>query len=200
MPKKGRVLPDTEARVKQDPAAETFSDGIEPSGSRKGALHERIKHVVGVADTKICATPGELIVTHALGSCLGIAIHDPVAQVGGILHVTLPLSFMAPDKAKANPYMFVDTGLPRFFREAYAAGAVKERLVVKVAGGANLSNDCSDRFAIGKRNRVVLRKLFWKNGILVDAEDTGGNGPRTMYLEVGSGAVWLTVARKRKDL
>ena len=186
--------------MRQDPETETSSDEVQHPEPRRGALHERVKHVVGVADMKICATPGELVVTHALGSCLGIAIHDPVAQVGGILHVTLPLSSMAPDKAKANPYMFVDTGLPRFFREAYAAGAVKERLVVKVAGGANLNSDHNDRFAIGKRNRIVLRKLFWKNSILVDGEDVGGDSPRTMYLEVGSGAVWLTVARRRKDL
>jgi len=188
------------AKVKHDPAAETSSDEVQRPERSRGALHQRVKHVVGVADMKICTTPGELLVTHALGSCLGIAIHDPVAQVGGILHVTLPLSSMAPDKAKANPYMFVDTGLPKLFREAYAAGAVKERLVVKVAGGANLNNDRNDRFAIGKRNHVVLRKMFWKNSILIDAEDTGGNTPRTMYLEVGSGAVWLTVAGKRQDL
>jgi len=190
----------TEARVKQDTAAETSSDGIQRPETRKGALYERTKHVVGVSDMKISATPGDIIVTHALGSCLGIAIHDPVAEVGGILHVSLPLSSMAPEKAKANPCMFVDTGLPRFFREAYAAGAVKGRLVIKVAGGANLSNNCNDRFAIGKRNCVMLRKLFWQNGVLVDAEDVGGDIPRTMYLEVGTGRVWITVGGKARDL
>ena len=149
--------------MKRDPAAGAASDEARRPEPVTGATSDRVKHVVGVADMKISATPGELIVTHALGSCLGIALHDPVAKVGGILHVPLPLSSMAPEKAKANPYMFVDTGLPKFFREAYAAGAAKERLVVKVAGGANLNSGRSDRFAIGKRNRVVLRKLFWKS-------------------------------------
>jgi len=190
----------TEARVKHDTAAETSSEEIQRPETRKVARHERTKHVVGVSDMKISATPGDIIVTHALGSCLGIAIHDPVAEVGGILHVALPLSSMAPEKAKANPYMFVDTGLPRFFREAYAAGAVKGRLVIKVAGGANLSNSRNDRFAIGKRNCVMLRKLFWQNGVLVDAEDVGGDIPRTMYLEVGTGRVWITVGGKARDM
>ena len=69
-----------------------------------------MKYIVGVADMKISAEKDDLIVTHALGSCLGITIYDPVACVGGMLHVMLPLSTIDPNKAAANPYMFVDTG------------------------------------------------------------------------------------------
>ncbi|KKM45447.1 hypothetical protein LCGC14_1560860, partial [marine sediment metagenome] len=97
-----------------------------------------MKHVVGVADMKVCSEPEDIIVTHALGSCLGITAHDPVARVGGMLHVMMPMSHINPERAKANPYMFVDTGVPAFFRELYAAGAKKGRLTVKVAGGANV--------------------------------------------------------------
>ena len=159
-----------------------------------------MKHIVGVADMKIISQPGDIIVTHALGSCLGIAIHDPCSYVGGILHVMMPLSNANPEKAKANPCMFVDTGLPAFFREAYTSGAVKGRLIVKVAGGANVQNIGNDRFAIGKRNYTILKKLLWKNGIMIAAEDTGGCCARTMYLEVGSGRVWLTTAGTIKEL
>ena len=159
-----------------------------------------MKHIVGVADMKVSRVPGDVIVTHALGSCLGIAIHDPVAQVGGILHIMLPLSKIAADKAKINPCMFVDTGVPEFFKEAYAAGAVKNRLVVKVAGGANVQGNGNDRFAIGKRNYIVLKKLFWQNAILIGAEDVGGTAPRTMHLEIGAGRVWLSTGREEKEL
>ncbi len=159
-----------------------------------------MKHIVGVADMKIITQPGDLIVTHALGSCLGIAIHDPSSHVGGILHVMMPLSNANPEKAKTNPYMFVDTGVPAFFRESYTAGAIKGRLIVKVAGGANIQNIRNDNFAIGKRNYTVLKKMLWKNGILIDGEDVGGCIARTMYLEVGSGHVWLTTAGTIKEL
>jgi len=158
-----------------------------------------VKHVVGVADMKVVRGAGEMIVTHALGSCLGIAIHDPVAQVGGILHVMLPNASVSPEKAEKNPFMFVDSGTPEFFKAAYAAGAVKERLTVKVAGGASLGNG-EDFFAIGKRNMVVLRKLFWKNGILIAAQDVGGHSSRTMHLDVGTGRVWLQSAGREWDL
>ena len=153
-----------------------------------------MKHVVGVADMKIAKQPGDIVITHALGSCLGIAVHDPIANVGGVLHVMMPMSKVNPEKAKANPYMFVDTGVPAFFSQIYKAGGKKERLVVKVAGGANVQSGDRDRFEIGKRNHVIMKKLFWKNGILVEAEDVGSNKARTMQLEIGTGRVTLSIA------
>jgi len=149
---------------------------------------------------KIAQQPGDVIVTHALGSCLGITAHDPVANVGGMLHVMMPMSKVNPEKAKANPYMFVDTGVPAFFEQLYKAGGKKGRLEVKVAGGANVQKSTKDRFAIGKRNHVVLKKLFWKNGILVESEDVGKDMARTMYLEIGSGRVWLSTSGVQKEL
>lgn len=92
-------------------------------------------HTVGVGDMKVSATRGDLIVTHALGSCLGIAIHDSVACVGGLLHVMLPLSTIDPAKADKNPFMFVDTGFPRLLIECFKAGAQNQRLEIRVAGG-----------------------------------------------------------------
>jgi chemotaxis protein CheD len=149
---------------------------------------------------KISQQPGDVIVTHALGSCLGITVHDPVANVGGMLHVMMPMASVNPEKAKVNPYMFVDTGVPAFFESIYRAGGLKTRLVVKVAGGANVQKTTKDRFAIGKRNHVVLKKLFWKNGILIESEDVGKDMARTMYLEIGSGRVWLSTAGNKKEL
>jgi chemotaxis protein CheD len=143
---------------------------------------------------------GDLIVTHALGSCLGIALHDPMAEVGGLIHAMLPTSTLNPEKAKRNPYMFVDTAVPALLDEMLAAGAAKNRLVVKVAGGAAMPSGNGDRFAIGKRNYLMLRKVLWKHDLLLDAEDIGGETPRTMSLEVGSGHVRLSVQGQEKDL
>lgn len=151
-----------------------------------------MRHIVGVADMKISSQPGDQLVTYALGSCLGIAIHDPVVNVGGLLHVMLPLSTIDPAKAAENPSMFVDTGVPQLFISCYKAGAQKQRLVVKVAGGASVHVDeAEDHFQIGKRNFVMLRKLLWKNGVLLKAHDVGGAHSRTMMLDIGSGTVML---------
>ena len=149
-------------------------------------------HVVGVADMRISANPEDGLITYALGSCLGIAIHDPVARVGGLLHIMLPLGTVDPAKATKNPYMFVDTGVPRLFMDCYKAGARKERLTVKVAGGAS-NNEGEDYFQIGKRNFTILRKLLWKNGVLLKAHDVGGKLSRTMILDIGTGTVTLKI-------
>lgn len=155
--------------------------------------------VVKVSDMKLSKTPGDIIVTHALGSCIGIAIHDSLAGVGGILHYMLPKSSIDEKKAEQNPFMFADTGIPLFFQNAYKMGAKKENLRVVMAGGSNLFEE-NDMFAIGKRNAVIARKLFWKNSVIIDKENVGGNISRTFYLEIGSGSTWLTSGSNRIDL
>ena len=150
-----------------------------------------MRHVVGLADMKVsCDRDGELI-TYALGSCLGVAIHDPVAGVGALAHLMLPLSSSDPEKAAEKPCLYVDTGVPRLFRAAYSAGAEKRRLVVKVAGGGSLNDEDDDVFQIGKRNFIVLRKLLWQNGVLLQGHDVGGRLSRTMTLAVATGEVTI---------
>ena len=151
-----------------------------------------MKQVVSVADMKVSANPGDTLVTYALGSCLGITVYDPVAHVGGMLHVMLPLSTINPAKANVNPYTFVDTGVPELFMAAYKNGAWKDRLVVKVAGGACTGgSEAGDHFQIGKRNVIILRKLLWKNSVMLEATDVGGSDSRTMSLDIGTGFVTL---------
>ena len=146
--------------------------------------------VVGMADCQVSNSSDQVLVTYALGSCIAVAIYDPVAGVGGLLHYMLPESAISPAKAGENPYMFADTGIPLLFRRAYECGAEKRRLVVRVAGGAQVM-DSEGVFNIGKRNYLALRKILWKAGVLVQGEDVGGSLSRTVRLEVGSGRFWL---------
>jgi chemotaxis protein CheD len=146
--------------------------------------------IVGIAEMHISTDPDTTLITYALGSCLGISIYDPVARVGGLLHVMLPESSINPERAVINPCRFVDTGVPRLFHASYDAGARKERLEIKVAGGATAHPDPSaDSFQIGKRNFLMLRRLLWRNGVLIKAHDIGGQGSRTMLLEIATGRV-----------
>ncbi|HHN74925.1 MAG TPA: chemotaxis protein CheD [Acidobacteria bacterium] len=157
---------------------------------------------VGVGDIAVSDDGRGEIVTHALGSCLGITIWDPVAKVGGLLHAMLPNSAVDKNKAEKNPFMFVDTGVPQLFKKAYALGADKKRIELKVAGGASLrsSNSQDDLFKIGKRNAMVLKKLLWKNGVLISSEDIGGEVSRTMKLDLSTGKVTLTILGKEREL
>jgi chemotaxis protein CheD len=142
---------------------------------------------------------GDMLVTHALGSCLGLMVFDPLAKVGGLLHAMLPLSGINPEKALANPAMFVDTGVPLLFKTLFDQGAAKARLVVKAAGcGAPMGRN--EIFKIGERNYPVLKKLLWKNGILLEAEDVGGPASRTIHFEVASGRVLLSSNGTKRPL
>jgi len=102
----------------------------------------------------------------------------------------LPLSAIDPVKAERNPLMFVDTGFPKLLVQCLKTGAQKHRLEITVGGGAN-SNEENDLFKIGKRNFLILRKLLWKDGLLLKSYDVGGNSSRTMLLEIGTGKVMI---------
>lgn len=155
--------------------------------------------VVDIADFKVSNDPDVELITYSLGSCIGVAIWDPVAQVGGLLHFMLPDSKLSRGKAHARPAMFADTGIPLLFRSAYELGAEKKRLVVKVAGGATLLDD-KGTFNIGKRNYAALRKLFWKNGVLIDGEHVGGQYSRTMMLNVPTGRCVVRIRGEEIEL
>jgi chemotaxis protein CheD len=149
--------------------------------------------VVGVADMKVSNKPGDMLVTYSLGSCIGLALYDPVVKVGGLLHYMLPESTLDGNKAKKNLAMFGDTGIPLLFKETYKLGAKKNRLKIIVVGGAQIL-DQNGLFNIGKRNHTILRKMFWKNNVMIDFEDVGGNVNRTLKLKVENGSVWLKVS------
>lgn len=159
-----------------------------------------MKRIVGVADCGIASDPDDVLITHALGSCLGIVAYDARAGVGGLLHVMMPLSEINPEKAKLNPFMFVDTGLPRFFDEMESQGAQRRRMRVMVAGGASVHSSTGDRFAIGKRNMVVFKRIMWGAGLLIAAEDVGGQRARTMRLHMDSGCVIVSSGSEEWEL
>ena len=155
--------------------------------------------VVGISDMKVSNNLDEVLITYSLGSCLGVVIYDPVAHVAGLLHSMLPLSKIDPQKAKASPYMFVDTALPLLFKEAYNLGAEKERIIVKAVGCSSLLDE-KGYFKIGERNFTVLLKMLWKNNILIDSQDKGGNYSRTVSIAVATGQVIVKSRGKEIEL
>lgn len=155
--------------------------------------------VIGIADCGIGNTPGQVLATYALGSCIGLAIHDPQTGIGGLLHYMLPDSTIDPKRAQQNPYLFADTGIPLLLENLRARGGSPRRFVVRAAGGAQMMDrECV--FEIGKRNYLALRKILWKAGLMIHAEAVGGTQSRTMKLEIGSGRVWLLEAGASREL
>ena len=149
-----------------------------------------MKQIVGVADMKVSNNPEESVITYSLGSCIGLVIYDPAVRVGGILHYMLPESSIDLDKAKKRPFMFADTGIPRLFKTAYQFGAKKSRIKIFVAGGAEIL-DQKGFFNIGKRNYMALKKMFFKNNVMIDKQDVGGNVNRTVRVDIATGDIYM---------
>jgi chemotaxis protein CheD len=151
--------------------------------------------VVGVADMKTSKDPETILVTHSLGSCIGVAVYDPIVRAGGLLHFMLPDSTLDPVKAKRNPCKFADTGIPYLFKSVYKLGGKKQRMKVIVAGGAQI-NDGEGFFNIGKRNLMALRKMFWKNNVITNYHCVEGNSNRTLKIFIKDGHILIKDSRE----
>jgi chemotaxis protein CheD len=154
---------------------------------------------VGISEMCISQNADDLIVTYSLGSCVGLSVYDPEVRVGGIIHCMLPLSRIDRDKAQANPCMFTDTGVPKLLQAILNLGGSRKRLIAKVAGGGAPLQD-GGLFRIGERNYIVLRKLLWKNDILIAGEDVGGTVARTMYLRMADGRTTIRSNGQEREL
>jgi len=157
-----------------------------------------MRHIIVVGDMKT-GEKEDLLITHALGSCLGLIVYDPEIQIGGILHAMLPLSKINRDKAQANPYMFVDTGVPTLFKTLYEMGAKKSRLVVKAAGCGNPMGR-NETFKIGERNYSALKIFLRESNILLESEDIGGTKSRTVNFDILSGITIISSNGQKEEL
>nr|WP_319495198.1 chemotaxis protein CheD [uncultured Desulfobacter sp.] len=152
-----------------------------------------MEHIVGVADMKVSNQTGDTIVTYSLGSCIGVAIYDPQAKVGGILHYMLPNSDIDREKAKDNPFLFADTGIPELLNKVYALGAEKSRLKVFAAGGAEIM-DQEGIFNLGRQNYAALMQILNKDHIPIWKQAVGGYSNRTVKMEIASGNIYLNTS------
>ena len=148
--------------------------------------------IVGMADMSASNDPNSTLVTYSLGSCVGVSVYDPVARVGGLLHVKLPDSTINPELAAKQPYIFVDTGVPALFHAVYAMGAIKHRIVVKLVGGAQFLDE-KGIFNIGTRNAQATLAILARNGVVASGTALGGQHSRTVRLDVANGTFTIEI-------
>ncbi|MBC3797072.1 chemotaxis protein CheD [Acetobacterium tundrae] len=153
--------------------------------------------VVGISDYKFTKGP-EVIVTYALGSCVGVCLYDKVTKIGGLSHIMLPDStnFSAQD---INRKKFADTALVDLVQEMKNAGVRNNRVVAKIAGGAQMFavQPGSKLGAIGERNIDCVKKALSQLRIPILAEDTGLNFGRTQYFDLETGIMKIQSLNRR---
>ncbi|MDF2839666.1 MAG: chemotaxis protein CheD [Clostridia bacterium] len=145
---------------------------------------------VGMADLNCTKSPG-VLTTLGLGSCVGVCIYDTYNKVSGMVHVMLPSSQQI--KNNSNVAKFADTGIAKLLEDMQKLGANKNRLVSKIAGGAQMFNfnDSSDIMRIGSRNVTATKEVLQSLNIPIIAEDTGGSHGRTIELYSESGILLI---------
>lgn len=158
-----------------------------------------VQQTVGISEMKISRRREDLLITHSLGSCVGVTLWDPEAGIGGLIHCLLPQSSIDPEKARQRPCMFVDSGMMSLLETLFNAGAQRRRILAKAAGGANVLDD-QGLFRIGERNATMLRRVLWKNEILLAAADLGGSKARTLSLEMSSGRTLIRSMGEQAEL
>lgn len=142
------------------------------------------KITVGIADMKMAQGSG-ILITYALGSCIGLCFHDPRLRLGALLHVMLPLNM---ETGRKNPLKYADTGIRETLRQLEKKGASRSRLTVKIAGGAKMFEVNGGNLGnIGQRNIESVHTILRQEGIHLLAEDVGGKVARTLLFDVASG-------------
>ena len=153
---------------------------------------------VEIGGLTVSSDPEDTLISYALGSCLGLAIYDPLARIGGLIHSKVPMVRQARPEIGGGPATCVDQGATMLLQALFDAGARKNRLIIYVAGCGNpvkaITHD------IGTRNYTVARKVLWKNGLFITAEDVGGEKPRTISLDIGTGEFCVSSRGERTQL
>lgn len=109
-----------------------------------------------------------------LGTCVGVALYDPVAGAGGLIHLLLPEPVGI--EGTFQPEKYASTGFPPFLRTLYDSGASAENMKACIAGGALVGplDDSDLELDIGGRTTEKVMQFIAAEGIRVEKLETGG--------------------------
>ncbi|MBN1192456.1 MAG: chemotaxis protein CheD [Coriobacteriia bacterium] len=141
--------------------------------------------LVATGEIAVAERP-KILVTPALGSCVGVTLWDAFAHRGGMGHIMLP--------SPTNTHMeglvdrFATVAIPKIAEELLS-GSRTRRLVAKIAGGSVMFGGESGAMSVGERNVLEVKRQLALLRIPLVAEDTGGAHARTMELHLDTGLV-----------
>lgn len=157
-----------------------------------GVVVRKHRIVIGIGEFAVSNDHDSVILTHALGSCVAVCLWDPHVKVAGLIHVLLPAAKINPVRAAAQPAAFADTGIPLLFQAAYGYGVQKQRCLVRLVGGADVTGIGTGLTTVGKRNILAAKWVLWHNGVTLTGAAIGGHCARTVALDAGNGRVQVT--------
>ncbi|MCI0519190.1 MAG: chemotaxis protein CheD [Chloroflexi bacterium] len=155
---------------------------------------------VGLGEMQISRSPQDVLVAYGLGSCLGIGMYDPVTHIAGLLHAVLPNN---PNGSGPHTLKYVDSGMVAMLVQMLRAGAERRRLVVRMAGGANMltAPGFSQTFNIGTRNAEAAYKTLAELNMKLSSQEVGGSIGRTLRFYIADGRMTIrTVGNQEREI
>jgi chemotaxis protein CheD len=133
-------------------------------------------------------TRGDEVISTVLGSCISACLRDPLRGIGGMNHFMLPEDGREPAQASGPALRYGSSAMENLISELVQLGAMRERLELKVFGGARVLAGSAD---VGARNVAFIRAFADLAGYRISAEDLGGGQPRKVVYFPQTGRVRL---------
>lgn len=155
---------------------------------------------VGLGEIKVSRDPLDVLTAFGLGSCLGIGMYDPLVRVAGLLHAILPTM---PNGSTEHAARYVDSGIKTLLHLILNAGGLQSRLIVRMAGGANMlvAPGFSSNLNIGSRNIEVAYATFTNLNLKLASQEVGGSIGRTVRFYVADGRMTIrTIGNQERDV
>lgn len=155
---------------------------------------------VGLGEQAVSRSPQEVLVAYGLGSCVGVVMIDPVSRVSGLLHAVLPRPMDGMVNSEPNPSKYVEGGVEGLIAALVKEGANKNKLIVRIIGGANMliSSGLTRSFDIGTRNIEAARTTLNRLKLPISGEEVGGHTGRTVRVYVADSRVTVRVIGEKE--
>lgn len=145
-----------------------------------------MEHVVGIGGYAVSNTPGGLVKTFALSTCVGLVLYSMRKRILGMAHIQLPNARAM--RAEDKPSRFADIAPEFMLKEMMRAGCTRGEVLISLYGGVDGRGE-SDCFRIGEKNIATVKASLRKLGLVYSDVDTGGQDSRTLVAYVDSGIV-----------
>ncbi|MDA3901760.1 MAG: chemotaxis protein CheD [Spirochaetes bacterium] len=140
---------------------------------------------VGIGEYRTAFSPA--ILRTILGSCVSLALYDPIIHVGSMGHVVLPEFF----KSSGTEERFADRMIPLMITDLQKKGARIDRLIARIAGGANMYSRPGGPilFDVGNSNVRAVKRLVTELDIPILSNVCGGHSARIVTFDLSNGRV-----------
>jgi chemotaxis protein CheD len=149
---------------------------------------------VSLGEIIISNNPNDILACYGLGSCIGVSIFDPIGRICALAHIVLPHSNNGI--TELSPAKYANTAIPYMLDQLVKRGTLKDRLIIKIAGGAKILNciPTGSMLDIGEKNVVAVLEAFSQQKLRITKQDVRGNIGRTLFLHVKDGKTVIKTA------